>query len=175
MLENTQIVASYKYTFDELQAAEYAHSKQQKAARIIVTVVLITSVIGLIVWKLLSDGIPTKDLISAAILLPILFFLCGFTDKYFRKKQFSLRGDSNKQVVIKISQHEIASEVVGIAANKMSWDALAQVSKTDKGFLFYTKLGTYLWIPNHAFPSNADIDLIVKFSKQLTVKFVEQK
>jgi hypothetical protein len=175
MSENIPIVASYKLTFDELQVAERAHAKPQKIIRTIVSVVVIVFVTGLIVWKYFSEGIPTNDLISGAILMPILFVLYVFSQKHFSKKQFSLRGDSNKQVVIKISQHEIASEVVGVATGKINWNSLAQVSRTDKGFLFYTRLGTYVWVPDHAFQSEADADLVAKFSKELAPKFVERK
>jgi len=179
MLENTPIIASFRFTFDELQMAEHAHNKQQKVMKIIVSGVLILFATGLIAGRYFSEGIPINDLIVAAILIPVLIFLFGFlysfSDKYFRKKQFSLRGDSNKQVVIKISQIEIESEVIGVAATKMNWSSLAQVSRSDKGFLFYTKLGTYIWIPQHAFQSKADVDLVTKFSKQLAPKYIEQK
>jgi hypothetical protein len=188
MAENTSITASFVVTLDEIKTAHFAaisiqqikakSSRSAKIQSIIAYGILAACIIFMVFRGNFSFKMPTTLSEFIIFIPPILFMaVLWATLKYNQKNSFNNFFDQlpagNKHVEFTFSQNEIIQKMEGLFESKNQWGSYIKVARTQKGFLFFTSLQSYVWIPSHAFQSKEDADALADIARKLVPIFFE--
>ncbi len=173
MAEDQTIIASYKFTFNEMKTAQGLHGAIRKRIETGGFLLLLAFGLVLVGWKALTEGVPTRDLVTLAIVLAIALPGIFYFQKLAVSDAFSRRGDKDRFITFVFSPQAITSTISRMVTTEYKWETFIKVRRTAKGFLFYTRLDSYFWVPFEAFASMDDAETVADLSRRLAAKYSE--
>ncbi len=179
MPEENPISASFVLTLEEVKAARSLYSKRPHSGQIIAVLVVLIGlspiVYGVLTGRIAVDRESFSLTNSLLIVLAVGLFYFMFRAQARSGEQRTFLQDpaSNKRVDLSFSSEGIRSRVEGLSETSFQWSGFVRVRRTAQGFLFYQGPRTILWVPEHAFASQADAEAVAALARERAVNYSE--
>jgi hypothetical protein len=155
MAQDQEIVASYRWTAEEMYVAKeiFWDSRWRPLYRRIFYILCSFMVIA-------SIGIVAQEGLAFS---PIVMFFAGtyalFLRKHFAwwltRRHFKTRPDRDLQETWTITQDLLRIHTAH-SDSTCDWSVLYKIRKSDRGFLLFPNSAVFHWLPAHAFSSEQD-------------------
>ncbi len=178
MSQQTPITGSFIWTLEDAKTRQAVLMGTRQQTSVYIALVIVVAV-GAIYWGSGRISIRSvSDLFSFAVPLFIILIIYLF----FRYNQgprleqaFSQSPDSNKRIDVTLTHEEIIFKAEGIYENKWEWGTIKEVQRNPKGFCFFLAEQAGIWIPIRAFASQAEIDSLTEFIRNLSQEMPSMK
>lgn len=164
-----EVVAKYKWTADELIAAQRWHYRHgvRRYFRVVVWGLIIFLVLaGILVLFAFHDG---SGVVFIAMGL-LLILTHTVIQPWLIRRNFRHRPDNGIEIEWHISTDRLQTRSTH-GASEMTWKAFGKVVQSPDGFLLYPFNQLFFWLPRHGFTSDADYDRLARFAQQSGVQF----
>ncbi|NNE34241.1 MAG: YcxB family protein [Rhodothermales bacterium] len=155
------ITATYKWVVDELLTAQrydFRHKVRRpfRIAGYILAAFVLLAGVG-IIWK---DGFALTPALMILFGLYV-FFLRHVEAKFFAKRKFKKLPARNKEITWTFSEDRLDYSSQDLSEGKMNWDAITKVVIAPTGLLLCPQDEIFYWLPNKAFKSESDRELLL--------------
>jgi len=167
---NEEILIRYRWTADELLAGHRANFRHRVRPIFRWGFVFLAALFVVAsVSKLREGGASPMGLflLFAALYIPLMFFVVR---PWLVRRQFNKRPDRDAEIEFRISQERIHLQT-GHGSSDVTWEGLAKVVQTPKGFLLYPTNEIFHWLPQHGFANQADFDRLAEIARQRAQEF----
>ena len=145
--------------------AHWRATKQTRgASAVIITLricgilLLLSSIVGLVKgYADFKGAIPTLVIGALCVGLPLL-------QSFTLRRRFRSLPNRDKTITWEITEDRLTTKTE-FSSVEMAWAALIRAVRVSDGFLFSTHVGSFHWLPNHAFHDPSDIDRLADLAK----------
>jgi hypothetical protein len=175
MTQEMNITGSFIWTFDDVKIRNEVLAGRpvttgRKVVTYIITFVAFAFLFVIPNFRRAVFSDPYIALISIGGII-VAYIVINYSQRANLKKAFLQSPDSNKRIEVMFTGEEIILSAEGIYENKWKWNMIKDAQQYPDGLCFFMGEHTGIWIPIRAFQSKTDIDAVMKFAKQLTIKF----
>ncbi|MGV8040316.1 MAG: YcxB family protein [Thermoanaerobaculaceae bacterium] len=169
---DTPIVCRFRLTAEEFLAAQRCHVRHvlrksiQRLASLLVALLGLAGLLGM-----LSAGFAVWPAGFVALAV-YWFFVHRFVWRWSVRRSLRKRPDAGAEVVHRISQEGIHSEVGAILTSNLAWPGVAKSVETSQGFLIYPQDAVFFWVPRSGFEGPGQAEECAKVLRQAVRRHV---
>ncbi len=169
-------------TFLEGQAAALHVCGRPKGTLLgVVDVRLFAAFVGCV--SILRLAIDSVSGLTFSAEFPFLLFLIAIAvlvlmQPWFQTRtltrHFQRRPDRDQIMQFRIDSDGVMTCMGSTSTSSSAWTSYQKIVRTRKGFLFYLNDTVYQWLPNSAFSTSNEIELLTRVARQSATTYIER-
>ncbi len=183
MSEQTPITGSFIWTLEDVKTRQAVLSRIPMTAKGKLASYALTGFLIVIAFAFIIRGsgknfrsfFEDPFLASMPFVVIIVILVFSYSRSANLKKAFLQSPDHDKRIDVTLTCEEIILKAEGIYENKWEWGTIKEVQRNPKGFCFFLAEQAGIWIPIRAFASQAEIDSITEFVRNLSQEMPSMK